>query len=116
MHTSLNFGGLALASSLAALTEGTLLLRLLSQRVPGLDLRPIAGSLGRTLAAGLLMGITILALPGLLQEQLVLPQTLELAVVVATVALAGGATYLLFAWMLGAEEPRLLLRLARSRS
>ncbi|MBA2450948.1 MAG: murein biosynthesis integral membrane protein MurJ [Chloroflexi bacterium] len=115
MHTSLNFGGLALASSLAALAEGAVLLRLLSRRVPGLALGPIARSLSRTLAAGLLMGITILALPELLQEQLLLPQTLELAVVVTVVALAGAATYLLFAWMLGSEEPRLLLRLGRSR-
>jgi putative peptidoglycan lipid II flippase len=116
MQTGLNYAGLALANSLAALAEGSVLMLLLRRRVAGLDLRSIGASVARTLAASVLMGFSIGTLPRLLQEWLTLPETVELALVVGIVALAGAAAYLGFAYLLRSEELRVLLRLARSRA
>jgi putative peptidoglycan lipid II flippase len=115
MQTPLNYGGLALANSLAALAEATLLMILVRRCIPGLQLVPVMKSLGRTVAASVLMGITVATLPHLLQDRLALPSTLELALVVGLVALAGGAVYFAFAFLLQSEELRVLLRLARAR-
>ena len=90
MQTPLNYGGLALGNSLAALAEATLLMVLVRRRIPGLELTPVLKSLGRTVAASLLMGITVATLPRLLQDRLALPATLELSLVVGLVVLAGG--------------------------
>ena len=70
MWTPLNFGGLALANSLAALSEATLLMFLVRRRIPGLELGQIVGTLSRTVAASLLMGLTVAMLPRLLQDRL----------------------------------------------
>jgi hypothetical protein len=115
MQTPLNFGGLALGNSLAALAEATLLMALVRRRIPNLELSPVLTSLGRTVAASLLMGITVATLPRLLQDRLALPATLELALVVGLVALAGGMVYFAFSFLLQSEELRVLLRLARAR-
>jgi putative peptidoglycan lipid II flippase len=115
MQTPLNFGGLALGNSLAALAEATLLMVLVRRRIPGLELAPVLKSLARTITASLLMGITVATLPRLLQDRLALPATLELALVVGLVALAGGMVYFAFSFLLQSEEPRVLLRLARAR-
>ena len=115
MSTPLNYGGLALANSLAALAEASLLLTLVRRRIPGLDLGPVLLSLGRTVAASLLMGITVGNLPRLLQDRLALPTTLELSLIVALVVVAGGMVYFAFSFLLHSEELRVLLRLARAR-
>jgi len=116
MQTPLNYGGLALGNSLAALAEATLLMALVRRRIPGLKLAPVMKSLGRTVLASLLMGVTVATLPRLLQDRLALPVTLELTVVVGSVILAGGMVYLAFSYLLQSEELRVLLRLARVRS
>jgi len=115
MSTPLNYGGLALANSLAALAEATMLLRLVRRRILGLDLGPVLKSLGRTVVASLLMGVTVATLPRLLQDRLALPTTLELSLIVALVVCAGGMVYFAFAFLLQSEELRVLLRLARTR-
>lgn len=116
MNTPLNYGGLALASSLAALAEATLLMVMVRRRIPGLDLGPVVRSLGRTIVASVLMGVTVATLPYLLQDRLALPTTLELSLIVGLVILAGGMVYFAFAFLLKSEELRVLLRLARARS
>jgi putative peptidoglycan lipid II flippase len=116
MSTPLNYGGLALANSLAALAEATLLMVMVRRRIPGLDLGPVVRSLGRTVVASLLMGVTVATLPSLLQDRLALPSTLELAIIVGLVILAGGMVYFAFSFLLKSEELRVLLRLARARS
>ena len=115
MWTPLNYGGLALANSLAALSEATLLMLLIRRRIPDLDLAPVLKSLTRTVAASLLMGLTVGTLPRLIQEHLSLTTSLELTIVVALVVLAGGMVYFVFSFLLQSEELRVLLRLARAR-
>jgi putative peptidoglycan lipid II flippase len=115
MQTSLNYGGLALGNSLAALAEATLLMVLVRRRIPGLELTPVLQSLGRTVAASLLMGTIVATLPRLLQDRLALPATLELSLVVGVVTLAGGLVYFAFSFLLQSEELRVLLRLVRAR-
>ena len=116
MQTPLNYGGLALGNSLAALAEATFLMVLVRRRIPGLDLRPVLKSLGRIIVASLLMGLTVATLPRLLQDRFGLPVTLELSLIVGLVALAGGMVYFAFSFLLQSEELRVLLRLARARS
>jgi putative peptidoglycan lipid II flippase len=116
MSTRLNFGGLALANSLAALTEATLLMLLIRRRIPSLELMPIFRTLSRTVAASLLMGLTIAMLPRLLQDRLPLAASIELPIVVGLVVIAGGMVYFVFSFLLQSEELRVLLRLARVRS
>ncbi len=115
MQTPLNYGGLALGNSLAALAEATLLMILVRRRIPGLELTPVLQSLGRTVAASLLMGVTVATLPRLLQDRLALPATLELSLVVGLVVVAGGMVFFAFSFLLQSEELRVLLRLARAR-
>jgi putative peptidoglycan lipid II flippase len=115
MRTPLDYGGLALANSLAALAEASLLMMLVRRRIPGTDLGPVLKSLGRTVAASLLMGVTVVTLPRLLQDRLALPITLELSLIVVLVAVAGGMVYFAFSYLLHSEELRVLLRLARAR-
>jgi putative peptidoglycan lipid II flippase len=115
MWTPLNYGGLALANSLAALSEATLLMFLIRRRIPGLDLAPVGKSLARTVAASLLMGLTVGMLPRLIQDHLSLAPSLELLIVVGLVVLAGGMVYFAFSFLLQSEELRVLLRLARAR-
>ena len=116
MSTPLNYRGLALANSLAALAEATLLLALLGRRLNGLDLRGVLTSLSRTVVASLVMGITIATLPRVMVNFFALPASFELVLVIGVVALAGATVYLLLAYVLRSEELRVLLRLARARS
>lgn len=113
MRTDLNYGGLALANSLAALTEAAILLYVIRRRVAGLDLAPVLKSLGRTVVASLLMGGAVAMLPRLLIDQLALPATLELILVILLVGAVGGMVYFVFSFLLQSEELRVLLRLAR---
>jgi putative peptidoglycan lipid II flippase len=59
MKTDLNYRGLALAHSLAALTEASLLLWLLSRRVGGLPMSTLWSGLARILIASGAMALTI---------------------------------------------------------
>lgn len=116
MQTALNYLGLALASSLAVLAEAAILTRLLGRRLDGLDVRALVGTSMRSLAAAVLMGAAVAALPRWLEERLTLPTSLELVLVIGIVALLGAIIYLGAAYVLRVEEPRILLRLVRSRA
>jgi hypothetical protein len=89
---------------------------LIRRRIPSLELMPIFRTLSRTVAASLLMGLTIAMLPRLLQDRLPLAASIELPIVVGLVVIAGGMVYFVFSFLLQSEELRVLLRLARVRS
>jgi putative peptidoglycan lipid II flippase len=59
MRTPLNVGGLALANSIAALAEATVLVRLIGGRLPGVDVQSLATSVLRMLAASLVMALPV---------------------------------------------------------
>jgi putative peptidoglycan lipid II flippase len=64
-------GGLALATSIAALVEASVLLYLLHQRLGGLPLRELANFLGRILLGAIAMGLIVLLIRYLLDTLLV---------------------------------------------
>jgi putative peptidoglycan lipid II flippase len=115
MRTPLNYGGLALANSLAALAEATILMLVVSRRLSGLDLRSVGHSLLRTVSASALMGVMIATLPRLLQDWFSLARTIELSLAVMIAVLTGAGIYLLLSHLMRSEELRVLLRLARLR-
>ncbi len=116
MQTELNYRGLALANALAALTEATVLLRLLSRRVGGLDLGALPGGVLRILAASLLMGALIGPLPKVLSNLLSLPPTEEQVLVIGGLTLGGAAAYFAISAALRSEDLGALLRLVRGRA
>src|SRR6185312_4303349 len=59
MRTGLSFRGLALASSVAALVEASVLLRFISLRMPGLRIGRLATPAVRILEASLVMGVPV---------------------------------------------------------
>jgi putative peptidoglycan lipid II flippase len=106
--------GLALGQTIAYTIGSVLLLSRLSARVGGLDFRPILRVLGRMLLASLVMGV-VAALVAEVVMAMVGTGTLgDLAAVVAGV-LAGLATYLIAARLLGIEEIGLVLDTVRRR-
>lgn len=64
MQTPLNYGGLALANSIAALTEAAVLIRLVSWRLPDVHVESLVTSAVRMVAASLVMGIPVAWLAG----------------------------------------------------
>lgn len=111
MHTTLDYGGLALANSLAALAEAGALVYLLRQRLPRLDLDALAAGILRILAASLLMGSLVLPLRrGIPWFEPEAGLALQLLALVGVASL-GAAAYLAIAAALRCEELR-LLRLA----
>ena len=115
MQTPLNYGGLALANSIAALAEGGVLLWLLSRRLGGgeLALGGLADWLGRVAGAALLMGL-VLRLAGdalfpRLDSQAPLEHTLALLVTIA----AGVGLYLAMARLFRLDELAALRALLR---
>jgi putative peptidoglycan lipid II flippase len=107
------FGWLALANSIAALLEAAVLLRLISTRMPDLDVQGLARSGLRILAASLLMGLPLAWLASQL-DPLLRPyggagQTLLLAVCVS----AGALLYALLSLAFRSDELYALWRLVR---
>jgi putative peptidoglycan lipid II flippase len=100
MQTPLNYGGLALANSIAALTEAAVLIRLVSWRLPEVRVDSLATSAVRMTAASLVMGIPVAWLAGWLTP-VVSPygtpgQVVLLAVCVPFGAALYGAVSLIF--------------------
>ena len=100
MRTPLNLGGLALANSIAALTEATVLIKLLSIRLPGADVRALGMASLRMLAAALVMGLPVAWLSAQL-DPLLRPhgtpgQALQVGLSVAFGALVYGVASLAF--------------------
>jgi len=101
-------GGLALANSIATLLEMLALALLLSRQVDGLPWRELAGSIGRTAAASLLMGFVVWSVAHFLADWGAWPTTI-------VGVLAGGAIFLLATLLLRAPEPASLWRVLRRR-
>jgi putative peptidoglycan lipid II flippase len=113
MQTPLGFGGLALANSVAALTEASLLIWLISQRMPAIRLDALGLSAVRVLAASLVMGLPVAWLSALL-DPLLRPQGLPgQAVMLATCIACGAALYALASWLFRSDELAILRRLIK---
>jgi putative peptidoglycan lipid II flippase len=113
MRTGLNFRGLALANSVAALVEAGVLLRFVSRRMPGLTIRRLTTPALRILAASLVMGLPVAWLAAQL-DPLLRPygtagQALLLAVCVSAGAVLYGAVSIAFR----SDEVSALWRLVR---
>lgn len=104
MRTPLSYGGLALASAIAALTEATLLIRLISRRMPAIDVRRLGRSALRTLAASLIMGLPVAWLARALAPILDPRGTPGEAVLVGACVVAGSAIYVIASMLFGSEE------------
>jgi putative peptidoglycan lipid II flippase len=120
MRTPLNYGGLALANSLAAIGEGAVLVWLLSRRLrredgQGLGLAQLADGLGRIVAAATVMGIIVPLLRDLLFQRIELAPTTEHAIVLVACIAGGGVAYLVLSRVLGVRETTTLWRLVRNR-
>ncbi len=115
MQTPITYGGLALANSLAALVEGTVLIRLVSHRLPSFD----AGNLGlsalRSLAASLVMGLPIVWLAERAEPALSVYGTAGEAVLVLGAAALGTVIYGVVSLLFQADELNVMLRLVRRR-
>jgi putative peptidoglycan lipid II flippase len=107
------FGGLALANSIAAIVEATVLLRAIATRLPGMDIQGLTVSAVRTLAASLVMALPVAWLAGQL-DPLLRPygspgQALLLAACIGSGALLYGVASLAFR----SDEIHALWRLVR---
>jgi putative peptidoglycan lipid II flippase len=101
-------GGLALSNSLATTVEMAVLLVVLNRRLEGLEGRRIAGSLGRTSFAALVMGGVASSVVALLAGASIWQQA-GLAIAAGVVVYGG------ISLALGASEPRAVWSLVRSR-
>jgi putative peptidoglycan lipid II flippase len=113
MHTGLSFRGLALANSLAALLEGSVLLRLISVRMPGLSISGLATPGLRILAASLVMGLPVAWLAGELDPLLQPYGTPGEALVLLMCVGAGAALYGLISLAFRSDEIVTLWHLIR---
>jgi peptidoglycan biosynthesis protein MviN/MurJ (putative lipid II flippase) len=101
-------GGLALANTTATLLESVLLLYLMHRRLKGIDEKNILVSMGKFLAAGLLMGLLIHFLIGNFPVQQPL---IRLAVFIG----AGVTLYFLLMLLFRSEELASLKRMLKRR-
>jgi putative peptidoglycan lipid II flippase len=113
MQTPLGFGGLALANSLAALTEASLLIWLISQRMPAVRLDALGLSAARVLAASLVMGLPVAWLSGLLDPVLRPQGTPGQAVLLVICVAFGAGLYALVSWAFHSDELHMLRRLVK---
>lgn len=113
MQTPLNYGGLALANSIAALAEGGILILLIARRIPGLPVGELGMSALRILAGSLVMGLPVAWLASWMQLSLWRYGTLGEALVVLTCVVVGSALYLLASYLFQSDELTALRRLAR---
>lgn len=113
MRTPLTYGGLALATSLAALLEGSLLIMFLSKRLPTFRPRDLALPGLRMLAASLVMGLPVLWLARFLDGPTSTSGTLGQAVVVGVCVVAGALIYGLASLIFQSDELHALRRLVR---
>lgn len=116
MNTELNYRGLALAHSLAALTEAVILLWLLGRRVGGLPLSTLWGGVGRIAVASAAMALTISVLPLWLGS--VIPPASNAAQAFSLLILAalGALVYFGVSALLKSDDLASLARLMRGRA
>jgi putative peptidoglycan lipid II flippase len=113
MQTGLSFRGLALANSIAALIEASVLIRLISIRLPGLDVGRLATPALRILAASLVMGLPLAWLAGQLDPILRPYGTPGQAVLVAACVGLGALLYGLVSLAFHSDELHALRRLVQ---
>lgn len=113
MHTPLNVGGLALANSVAALCEATILVRLVAGRLPGVDVQNLATSVVRMLAASLVMALPVVWLAQTLDPLLRPHGTLGQALLLAVCVGLGAGLYGLASLAFRSDELDALRRLVR---
>jgi putative peptidoglycan lipid II flippase len=113
MQTPLNFGGLALANSIAALAEAIVLVRLIAARLPGVSVYDLTISALRILAASLVMGLPVAWLAGQLDPLLRTYGTPGEALLVAVCVSSGALLYGLVSVAFRSDEIHALRRLVR---
>jgi putative peptidoglycan lipid II flippase len=113
MRTPLNYGGLALANSIAALAEGCILVRLIAARVPDFDARALGLTALRILGASLVMGPPVAWLAQWLAPSLDQHGTPGQALLVGGCVLAGAGLYLLVSFLFRSSELVALRHLLR---
>ncbi len=106
MRTELTFGGLALANSVAALAEATILAILLHRRLGWLPVRELAHFAWRIGLAGVTMGVVAMVLQGVLQPLVDATHWSGQLILVTSVAAAAGMAYVAFAHALGVQDAR----------
>jgi putative peptidoglycan lipid II flippase len=111
MRTPLNYGGLALANSIAALVEGAVLVQLIARRVDGFDARAVGLTALRILAASIVMGLLVAWLAQWLEPGLGRYGTPGEALLVGGCVLAGAGLYVLASYLFRSEELTALRRL-----
>jgi putative peptidoglycan lipid II flippase len=115
MRTGLTFRGLALANSLAALTEAGVLFAFLRARMPSLRVGRLMRPAVRILAASLVMGVLVAWLAGRLDPLLQPYGTPGEAVLLLICAGSGAVLYGLVSIAFRSEEIYTLWRLVRSQ-
>lgn len=113
MQTGLNFRGLALASSLAALVEAGVLLRFISTRMAGLSISRLATPALRVLAASLVMVLPVAWLAAALDPPLRVYGTPGEALLLVTCIVVGAALYAIVSLVFHSDEVHTLWRLVR---
>ncbi len=113
MQTPLNYGGLALANSIAALAEGIILVRLLSWRVPTFAARDVGVSTLRIVAASVVMAVPVAWLARTFESSFDRYGTPGEALLVACCVLAGAGVYVLTSYLFRSNELAALRRLIR---
>jgi putative peptidoglycan lipid II flippase len=113
MQTGLTFRGLALANSIAALVEASVLLRFVSHRMPGLTIGRLTTPALRILAASLVMGLPVAWLAGQLDPLLRPYGTPGEALLLVLCVSSGAVLYGLVSVAFRSEEVNALWRLVR---
>jgi putative peptidoglycan lipid II flippase len=110
----LRHAGLALSTSVAATVNLVLLFAVLRRRLGGLPLAPLLSSLGRSLAASLVMVLPVRWLAGQVDWSVPGHLPWKLVMLAAAVSLGVGL-YVAAAYLLGGEDVRRASRLLRER-
>jgi len=116
MNTQLNYRGLALAHSLAALTEAALLLWLLARRVGGLPMSKLWVSLARILIASGMMALAIWALPNVVFSGFSATSNQMQALLLVGTCAFGAIVYFGVSAILKSEDLGSLVSLVRGRA
>jgi len=107
------YGGLALANSIAALAEASILIHLIYKRLPGMAVGSLTTSVIRMLAASLVMGLPVAWLAGQLDPLLRRYGAPGEAVLLAVCVSAGAVLYGLVSVAFRSDEIHALWRLVR---
>jgi putative peptidoglycan lipid II flippase len=115
MRAPLSFGGLALANSLAALTEASVLTVLLQRRMGWFHVRVFFGFTWRIVFAALCMGIVGLAVEEAVLTQVQPTGILQQTALLLGIVAVGTATFLAISLAIGIDDLQRLLQLLRRR-